>query len=150
MMTFDPLKFAAETKRRFDLHEAIGDNTVDNLMDALKRSTAVEVNNFTVALLNANVDKFQYAYRLPQHDQFRQDLRNVLERYRIMDGMEQGDLFVKIESMFKDLFVERYGSLGPEAAELIAVRYAKQMVLFLKENSIQAADLSQDATGKIY
>ena len=129
------------------LKEAVGDNSIDNMIDELKRAVDVEMGQFVTALLNSNVSNFLYAYAIPQYEGFREALRVVLERYRVMDGTEQGDLFTKIENLFKDLFVEKYASLGPETAELVAKKYALQMVAYLKKNSIQAnVDLAQDKT----
>lgn len=131
--------------------EAIGDNTVDNMMDELRRSVDVEVGQFVMALLNSHVGDFMYAYSIPQYDGFKDAFKIVMQRYQLMDGTEQGDLFAKIENMFKDLFVEKYSSLGPEAAELVAKKYTLQMVNYMKANAIQAnVDLHQDKTRTVY
>lgn len=131
--------------------EAIGDNSIDNQIDELRRATDVEVGQFVTALLNANVQNFTYAYNVPQYEGFKKSFMTVLERYRLMDGTEQGDLFAKIDIMFKDLFVEKFAGMGPEIAELVAKKFSLQMVNILKSNSIQAnVDMDQNADGKVF
>jgi len=130
--------------------EAIGDNTVDNLVDELARGTAIEIGQFVAGLLSQNVENFSFAYDRPQHEGFKQSLGAVVARFQLMDGSEQGDLFTKIQILFKNLMVSKYPDLGPEAAELIAVKYAKQMIFFLNAKRIQAANLAFDYQGKIY
>jgi hypothetical protein len=133
------------------ISEAIGDNTVDNMMDELTRSTNIELGKFVSSLLNTNINLFLHSYNLPQYEEFRSSFRLVLNRYQVMDGSEQGDLFRKIENMFKDIFISKFGDLGPEVAEVIAQRYAVQMVDMLKKNSVQAnVDLDQDREGVYY
>lgn len=121
-----------------ELVEAIGDNKVDNLIQDLQRVTEVETSMFVARLLQTNVKKFAFSYNLPQYEAFREAFKDVLGRYLVMDGEEKGDLFVKIESMFKEIFVQKYAGLGPEAAEQTAKLYAEQMICILKQNSVQA------------
>lgn len=132
------------------LAEAIGDNTVDNLIDELTRATSIELGQFVVGLLNVNVDNFSFAYNLPQHIGFKHALDAIVSRYRVMDGSEQGDVFSKVKIMFKDILVARYPDLGPDAAEITALKYANQMIGFLKSQALSAADFSFDYTGKTY
>lgn len=120
-----------------ELVEAIGDNKVDNMTDELKRATEVELDRFVSQMLQTNVKRFASAYALPQYEAFRESFKDILLRYQVMDGEEKGDLFVKIEQMFKDIFTEKYAGLGPEAAELTAKLYAEQMIKVFKDNSIQ-------------
>lgn len=130
------------------LEEAIGDNTVDNLVADLSRATEVEVGKFVGALLNVSTDNFLFAYAVPQFEGFATTFKNVTQRYQMMDGTEQGDLFAKIEIMFKNIFVDKYASMGPDVAELIAKKYAVQMIEQLKRQSIQAnVDMHQDKSG---
>lgn len=133
------------------ISEAIGDNTVDNMVDELTRSTNIELGKFVSSLLNTNINLFLHSYSLPQYEEFRATFRHVLSRYQVMDGMEQGDLFRKIENMFKDIFISKFGDLGPEVAEVIAQRYSNQMIDMLKKNSVQAnVDLDSDREGVYY
>lgn len=127
-----------ELRTRGELSEAIGDNTVDNMMDELTRATSIEVGKFVGSLLSSNINSFMHCYSIPQFEDFKAMFHQILNRYQVMDGMDQGDLFKKIEIMWKDLFVDRYADLGPEVAELIAKRYSVQMVNMLKANSVQA------------
>ena len=120
------------------LEEAIGDNKIDNLADDLKRATEIELGMFAASLMNSYANDFIQSFRTPQFEGFREAFSDVVARYRVMDGTEQGDLFQKIETMFKDIFVQRFSALGPEAAELMAQRYSGQMVDMLKALSIQA------------
>lgn len=132
-------------------NEAVGDNVVDNMMDELKRAVDVEMGQFVTSLLNSNVMKFLYAYTVPQYEGFQEALQVVVERYQVMDGTEQGDLFAKIDNLFKDMFVDKYAALGPEAAELVAKKYAMQMVNWLKKQRVQAnTELHQDKTRAVY
>lgn len=146
----DVLGYTPEMLTQGEMSEAIGDNTVDNLVDQLKTATAVEVSHFVVGLLNSNSDSFSYAFNLPSYDGFKTATTAIVDRFRLMDGAEQGDLFTKIMLMFKDLTMAQYGELGTDAAELVAVKYARLMIDFLKSKAIQAADLSTDETGKYY
>lgn len=140
-----------ELETRGEISEAIGDNTVDNMIDELKRATGIELGRFVGSLLGANLNTFIHSYTVPQHEEFREIFNQILSRYRVMDGMDQGDLFKKIEIFWKDLFVERYADLGAEVAELVAKRYATQMVLVLKANSIQAnVDMDSNRDGVYY
>lgn len=129
--------------------EMIGDNTVDNLLADLRRTTSIEVGQFVGGLLNGSVNQFAYAYSMPQYDEFKRSLENMCVRYKVMDGMEQGDVCLKVTAMFKDIFTSTYGALGPEAADLMAVKYAKQMIDYMKAQSPQIADLSLP-TPKVY
>ena len=88
--------------------------------------------------MNTYAKDFLQSFRAPMFEGFREAFQDVVSRYRLMDGTEQGDLFHKIETMFKDIFVQRFSALGPEAAELMAQRYSGQMVDMLKSLSIQA------------
>jgi len=144
-------RMMGELGTRGPISEAIGDNTVDNMIDELTRSTNIELGKFVSSLLNTNINLFQHSYNLPQYEEFRSSFQMILNRYQVMDGSEQGDLFRKIENMFKDIFISKFGDLGPEVAEVIAQRYAVQMVDTLKKNSIQAnVDLDQDREGVFY
>ena len=130
--------------------EAIGDNTTDNLVDALRSATAVEVGQFVVGLLSVNAEKFAYAFEQAHYDGFKDALGMLVQRFRLMDGSEQTDLFTKIVLMFKDLMITKYADLGTDAAETVAAKFAAMMIDFLKSEAIQAADLSTDHTGKYY
>lgn len=131
--------------------EAIGDNTVDNLMCDLKRSSEVEIDMFVCALLNSNQDNFGFAYVVPQYDGFQDSFQKVVQRYRVMDGMEQGDLFEKVSGMFKDIFMSKCAAMGPKVAEQVGKKYAEQMIGMLKRESIQAnVDMDVDKSDNIY
>lgn len=130
--------------------EDVGDNTVDNMMTELYRSSKIELGKFVGSLLNANLNRFLQSYNLPEYEPFRNVMRNIISRYQVMSGSEQGDLFVKIEGMFKDIFVSQYGHLGPEIAELIAVRYAVQMIQFIKQYGVAGDNLSLDKDSVYY
>jgi hypothetical protein len=112
--------------------EAVGDNKVDNMIEETRRSVEVEISMFVLALLNTSLKAFAQQYRTPQHEGFRGAMQDLYERYRVMDGTERADLFEKIELMFKGIFQDNYDSLGPDAAELVAKRYAKQMCDMIK------------------
>lgn len=129
--------------------EMIGDNTVDNLMTELVRCTTIELSQFVAGLLHTSVNKFAYAYETPQYEDFKQALANIAARYKVMDGLEQGDVCLKITAMMKDIFASHYGSLGPEAADAMAVQYAEHMLAWIKAQDPKLADLSI-LTPKIY
>jgi len=134
-----------------EVSEAIGDNVVDNMMADMARATSVELSKFVASLLNTNLNTFMHSYQMPQYEEFRGAFRMILSRYQVMDGLEQGDLFQKIENMFKDLFIRHYSALGPEVSEVIARRYATQMIEMLKVNSIRAnVDMDSDRDGVYY
>lgn len=116
--------------------EAIGDNKVDNLVDELKRATEIELAMFVASQLNSGVQAFQQQYTTPQFDGFKVILKSLVDRYRVMDDAEKLDFFQKIEIFFKDLMQKNYSALGPEAAELVASRYAKQMMDWLKKQNL--------------
>ena len=133
------------------LNEAIGDNTIDNMMDELNRATKIEIERFVVSLLNSQIKIFAQCYNLPQHEDFRVIFRKILYRYQVMDGSDQGDLFLKIENMFKDLFINKYGQSGPEIAEMLAKKYTVQMIGILRNNAVQGnVDMAQDKTDVYY
>lgn len=123
------------------IFEDIGDNTVDNLMTELSRAASVELGKFVGALLNTNMNKFLQSYNMPEFEPFRAVMKDVISRYQIMSGSEQGDLFLKIENMFKDIFVDQFGHLGPEIAEMIAKKYSVQMVQFIKQYGVANKDM---------
>lgn len=125
--------FKAATGKVFD--EAIGDNKVDNLVSELKRCTDNELKMFTVSQLNSGVQSFQQQYSTPQFDGFKVVLTALVDRWRVMDDMEKQDLCQKIELTFKEIMTDNYSALGPETAELVASRYAKQMIDHLKANN---------------
>lgn len=138
-------------KSTAQIQETVGDNVVDNMVDELRRAVDIELGQFVMALLNTSIQNFMYAYSVPQFEGFKENMGVVLDRYQLMDGSEQGDLFAKIEIMFKDLFVQKHSSLGPEAAELVAKKYALQMINYLKANAIQAnVNLHQNKVGQVY
>lgn len=112
--------------------ESIGDNKIDNLADELRRSTEVELAMFVGAILNTSYKAFAGNYATPQHDGFKRTIEAIRDRYCVMDDMEKLDLAQKIEIMFKDIMVKQYGALGADSAELVATRYAKQMINWFK------------------
>ena len=139
-----PKNVAPTTPKAAPLVEALGDNKVDNIVDDLARAADIELQMFSASLLNTQAKEFLQSYRTPQFEGFRAAFRAVVARYRVMDGTEQGDLFHKIEILFKDIFVQKFGALGPEAAELMSQRYSNQMVAVLKSLSVQAnVDMDQ-------
>ena len=129
------------------LSEEIGDNSVDNMMTQLQRSCGVELGKFVGSLLNTGVGRFLQSYNMPEYEPFRHAMMDIISRYQIMSGSEQGDLFLKIENMFKDIIMSQYAHLGPEIAEMIAKRYAVQMIQFIKEHGIAAPDMDVDRDG---
>lgn len=129
--------------------EAIGDNTVDNLMADLARCTTIELAQFVAGLLTVNVNQFEYAYSAPQYTDLAVALANLCHRYRVMDGKEQGDLCTKVTSMMKDIFATHYAALGPEAADAMAMQYADHMIAYIKSQNPQIADLASNPV-KIY
>ena len=66
METVDVYKMAGE------LMEQVGDNRVDQMMDAVTRSIEVELNMFVVNLLNTNVPEFEKCYANPNYEGFRE------------------------------------------------------------------------------
>jgi len=146
----DVLRMQGEVQSR-GLAETIGDNTIDNMMDEMVRSANIELDRFVVSLLNSNLKIFAQCYNLPQHEDFRIVFRKILYRYQIMDGSEQGDLYVKIENMFKDIFINKYNQMGTDISELLARKYATQMIDILRGNAVQAnVDMAQDKTDAYY
>lgn len=130
--------------------ESIGDNTVDNIVAELARCTAIEIDLFVVDLLNKMVRDFARNYHLPFYEDFRVAFNLVLNRYQLMNGDEEGDLFKKIENFFLNVFSERFNSAGHEVSDVIARKFAAQMVQFLKANKVQAnVDLAVDKN-KVY
>lgn len=129
------------------LSEEIGDNSVDNMMTELERSCGVEMGKFVGSLLNTNVDRFKHCYNMPEYEPFRHVMRDIISRYQIMAGSEQGDLFLKIENMFKDIMIGQYAHLGPEIAEMIAKKYAVQMIQFIKEHGVTPKDMDTEKDG---
>lgn len=131
--------------------ESIGDNTVDNIVDELSRCVSVELDLFVVDLLNKMVRDFARNYHLPFYEDFRTAFNMVLNRYQLMSGDEEGDLFKKIENFFLNIFSEKFNSAGHEVSDVIAKKFAMQMIQFLKANKIQAnTDLAVDKTGVYY
>jgi hypothetical protein len=126
--------FEAATGKKFD--EAVGDNKVDNLVSELTRCTEQELLMFSCSQMNGGAVAFQQQYSTPQFDGFKSVLASVVDRWRVMDDNEKLDLTQKIELLFKDLMIKNWGALGPETAELIASRYTKQMIDFLKKNNL--------------
>lgn len=127
-----------------ELNEYVGDNKIDNLADELKRSAEIELKMFATSLLQTNLNLFLQAFVTPQFASFKTCIDAITDRYRVMDDQERLDLFQKMELMFKEIFINNFSALGPETAELIASRYAQQMVKHLKDNNKdpqQAIDL---------
>lgn len=126
--------------------EFVGDNKIDNLADELKRATEIELNMFAASLINTNANSFMQNYSTPQFEGFKAIITGIVDRYRVMDDAEKLDLFQKIELMFKDLMTKNFAALGPETAEIIASRYSKQMLQFLKDKNVDP----QAATDTLY
>lgn len=126
------------------LSEDIGDNTIDNMMGELHRATGVELGKFVGSLLNVNLNKFVQCYNMPEYEPFRHVMKDIISRYQVMSGSEQGDLFLKIEGMFKDIFMAQYSHLGPEVADLIAKKYSVQMIQFIKQFGVADPGLNID------
>jgi hypothetical protein len=137
-------KMLGEFSENSKLLENIGDNTVDNLMDELNRGVKIELGKFVGSLLNTGINRFLHSYNLPQYEGFRSAMINIIDRFRVMDGADQGDLFRKIDNMFRDIFISQYGHLGPEIAEMIAKKYAVQMIDFIKSYSVMPPDSDID------
>lgn len=132
------------------IQESIGDNTIDNLVDELARATAIEMEMYANDLLSKMVQGFARDYSMPFYDEFKSSFRLLLSRYQLMSGDEEGDLFRKIEHMFMNIFSSKFSSQGYEVADVIAKKYATQMIRFLKHNKIQAnSNLDLDKT-KVY
>lgn len=133
------------------ISESIGDNTVDNIVAELARCVSIELDLFVVDLLNKMVRDFARNYHLPFYEDFRTAFSLVLNRYQLMSGDEEGDLFKKIENFFLNVFSEKFDSAGHEVSDVIAKKYAAQMIMFLKANKIQAnTDLAVDKDGVYY
>ena len=124
----------------------MSDTKVDNLAEELKRSTEIELNMFAAGLLNTSFNSFMQSYTTPQFEGFKTVIGSIVDRFRVMDDAEKLDLFQKIELMFKELLTKNFGALGPEQAELIASRYSKQMIQFLKDKNTDP----QSATDTLY
>jgi len=116
------------------LSEQVGDNKVDHMVESIRQSVEVELNMFMVSLLNTNVKEFEKSYATPQFEGFRDAMADIEQRYRVMDGLERQDLFVKIENVFKGIFLQKFNALGPDVAELVAIRYAGQMIKKVKDS----------------
>jgi hypothetical protein len=124
-----------ESAAGMKISEAVGDNKVDNIIGELTRSTEVEIGMFVASLLNSSVNSFKQQYNTPQFEGFKKAMNASIERYRMMDESDRTDLFQKIEIMFKDIFFKNYAHIGHEEAEIVAMRYAKQMQSLLKEQN---------------
>lgn len=118
--------------------EAVGDNKIDNMTDALKLAAGVELDKFGMSLMAESLSQFIGHYVNPEYVPFKSAVIDLILRYRIMDGAEQADLFDKIRSMFKQIFIEKYGSEGADKAEVLANIYSDQMIAVFKKNSVQA------------
>ena len=123
------------------LLEYVGDNKVDNLADELRRSTEVELAMFVGSVLNTQYKQFMSSYSTPQHDGFQRTIAAIRDRYCVMDDQEKIDLAQKIETLWKDIMVKQYGALGADSAELVATRYAKQMISWFKEGAKDPQDM---------
>lgn len=131
--------------------EFIGDNTVDNCVDELGRAAAVELDQFVCGLLNGSVDVFAYAYTMPRYAPFADSLKALVQRYVVADGMERGDIELKVQQAFRTIFSARWSALGPDAADAMADRYAEQACQWMRSQSPQQADLTiPQSTAKAY
>lgn len=138
-------------KEMQSLTESIGDNTVDNLVAELARCVSIELDLFVVDLLNKLAKDFARDYHMPFYEDFRTAFKLVLNRYQLMSGDEEGDLFKKIENLFLNIFSEKFSASGHEVSDVIAKKFANQMINFLKANKIQAnTNLAVDKTGVYY
>jgi|GEM_PF-3979994 len=122
--------------------EFVGDNTVDNCIDELGRTATVELDHFVCGLLNGSVDVFAYAYTMPRYQPFADSLKALVQRFVIADGMERGDIELKVKSAFRRIFSDRWSALGPDAADAMADRYADQAIEWMRSQSPQQADLT--------
>lgn len=136
--------------RRRPIVEFIGDNTADNLVAEFGRSASVEMEQFVCGLLNGSAEMFVYAYAEPRYAPFAEACQMLARRYMLMDGMEKGDVQLKVAAEFKKIFSERYAALGPEAADDMAGRYAQQFSAWLEAQSPQAANLTIPQDGKTF
>lgn len=125
---------------REPLVEFIGDNTVDNTVDELGRSASVELEQFVCGLLNGSSDVFAYAYTMPRYAPFADALKALARRYVVADGMERGDVELKVQQAYRRIFSEKWSALGPDAADAMADRYAEQTCEWLRAQSPQQAD----------
>lgn len=127
---------------REPLVEFVGDNTVDNTVGELGRAAAVELDQFVCGLLNGSSDVFVYAYTMPRYAPFGDALKALARRYVVADGMERGDVELKVQQAFRAIFSDRWSALGPDAADAMADRYAEQACEWLRSQSPQQADLT--------
>jgi hypothetical protein len=118
--------------------EAVGDNKIDNMMADLKLAAGVELERFAMKMLADGMSKFAQQYATPEYLPFKEKVVDLIMRYRVTDGEEQADLFNKIQSMFKQIFVEKFGADSAEKAGVLAMQYAEQMIAIFKKNSAQA------------
>jgi hypothetical protein len=128
------------------MNEFVGDSKIDNMVDELRRSTDIELKMFSASLINSNVNSFIQQYNTAQFEGFKEILGAIIDRYRVMDDAEKLDLFTKIELMFKDIMAQNFSALGQETAEIIASRYSKQMLQYLKSQNLDP----QAATDTLY
>lgn len=133
-----------------DVLEQVGDNTVDNLVSDLSQALPVELNAFVCGLLNGNTERFVYAYATPNYTGFGEAMDRLVERFKLMDGLEQADTLRKLDLLWKGIFLERYAVLGAEASELMAARYAAQMTSWLKLQTVPQPSLALPQDPKIY
>jgi hypothetical protein len=133
------------------LTESIGDNTVDNLVSELARCVSIELDLFVVDVLNKLAKDFARDYHMPFYEDFKTAFKLVLNRYQLMSGDEEGDLFKKIENLFLNIFSDKFNAAGHEVSDVIAKKFSNQMINFLKANKIQAnTNLSVDKTNVYY
>jgi hypothetical protein len=134
-----------------NLNESIGDNTVDNIVDELARCVSVELDLFVIDLLGKMVTEFTRDYHLPFYEDFKTSFSLVLNRYQLMSGDEEGDLFKKIDNFFLNIFSEKFSAAGHEVSDVIAKKFSTQMIKFLKTNKVQAnVDMAVDKTDTYY
>jgi hypothetical protein len=120
------------------ISEGIGDNNIDNMVDELRSATEKEIQMFVSMMLSRVIRQFAQSYSTPHFEEFRKVLEDIVTRFNVMDSSEKGDLFTKIENMFKDIFVKNYSDLGPDAAKTVGSLYAAQMVRYLKSQQVQS------------
>lgn len=149
MNTLDEIKGLHESliTAKSPVAEAIGDNKVDNLLSELKTFTADEIELSAVKSLAKHVNEFVGAYESPIDPRFKEKVIEIILRYRVMDGVEQQDLFDKIRIMFNDIFYAKFPTAPSAVKEEAAQLYAHQMIAILKKHAVgSAVNMAQGAS----
>lgn len=129
--------------------EAIGDNKVDNMLSELKTFTADEVELCAINTLAKYPNEFLKYYETPIDPRFRDQVIEIIKRFRVMDGVEQQDLFDKIRIMFNDIFYAKFPTAKSAEKEAAAQLFAHQMIAIIKKHAV-GSNVNMAQGGSVY